>query len=143
MPYKHPNGTTCMTVGEFWAAEAEKEGKQVHEVMDEFYGSLAKEEVDSANRLMNNLDEALGMLNQYYDPEYVDIEFQPISIIKMIDASVSIGMRKCSTKFVAKVKCSDGVDRYIEYSQSEYSGSFYDPPDFDCECKVLPNSMFD
>ena len=122
MPYKHPNGTTCM---------------------DEFYGSLAKEEAESAKQLMNNPNDALTKLKEYYNPEYVDSDFQPVEVISMIDAFVSIGMRKCSTEFVAKVKCSDGVDRYMEYTETEYSGSFYDPPDFDCECKILPNSKFE
>ena len=143
MPYKHPNGTTCMTIGEFWADEAKREGKEPFEVMDEFYTSLAIEEVTAKNQLMNNPNDALSKLKEYYNPEYVDSDFQPVEVIEMIEAFVNIGMRKCSTEFVAKVKCSDNVDRYMEYSETEYSGSFYEPPDFDCDCKVLPNSMFD
>ena len=74
MPYIHPDlGVSCMTMGEFWASEAKKEGRATHELMDDFYGEIAADEQRARQEVMDNKEAALKMLQDYYDPSYIDM----------------------------------------------------------------------
>lgn len=138
MPYIHPDlGVSCMTMGEFWASEAKKEGREAHELMDDFYSEMVAEEQRSKQHVMKDKIGALEMLKSYYDPEYGDIHFTPVEILSIISADVRINMRSNTTTFTAEVKCSDGNVRTLEYTETQYAGSYMEPPDFDCNCRIV------
>ena len=138
MPYNHSVlGVPCMTYSEFWAAEAEREGADVADVMEDYYSSIAQEEQDSANRLIQNPKEILEMLVQYYQLDPDIIEFLPVEVLEVRDAVVRISIRSNSTTFTCKVNCNDNKVRWLKYSETHYSGSYMDPPDFDCNCEEV------
>ena len=138
MPYIHPDlGVPCMTISEFWTSEAKKTGQEAHELISDFNNSMAIEEQRASQDLLADKPGALKMLQDYYSPEYGDVEFSPVEIVNILTANVAIGMRSTSSTFTALVKCSDNKLRTLEYTESQYGGSYMEPPDFDCNCKVI------
>ena len=139
MPYIHRDlGVPCMTMNEFWASEAEREGKDAHELMCDFNSEIAKEEQRYKAEVMSDKAGALQKLVDYYDPAYCDdVEFTPVEVVDITNAFVSISMRSNTTEFTAIVKCSDGKTRTLEYTETEYSGSYMEPGDFDCNCREV------
>jgi len=138
MPYNHPVlGVPCMTISEFWAYEAKKEGVDVEDIMEDYYSSLVQEEKDSANQILQNKDQVLEMLKQYYEADPEIIEFLPVEVLEVSDAVVRISSRSNSTSFTCKVNCNDNKVRWLKYSETHYGGSYMDPPDFDCNCEEV------
>lgn len=138
MPYTHPIlGVECQTIIEFWHNEAKKENKEVGELMDDFYSQLAEEDERQRQDIISDLPGALARLKEYYDPDYIDITFTPVEVLKISDAVVKNTMRSSSSSFIAKVKCSDNQERWLKYSETHYSGSYMEPPDSDWECVEL------
>lgn len=138
MPYIHPDlGVPCMTVSEFWASESKFSGKEISETMEEYYTSIAEDEDRSAKDLMNNKSEVLSFLQNYYHPDFEEVEFLPVEVIDVFDVSVRYTPKKSMTSFKAYISCNDGKFRTVEYFETSWSGSYMDPPDFECECTVL------
>lgn len=138
MPYIHPDlGVSVMTMGEFWASEAKKEGKEAAEIMGDFYDEMAQDCIREQERLKNHPEELLAMLKDYYEADPESSEFQPVEILTVDTVSVIFGFSKDKTEFTAEVKCSDGKVRTLEYTQTCYAGSYMEPPDFDCNCVVI------
>lgn len=143
MPYVHPVlGVECQTLGEYWQSEAKREGREAADLMDDFYSEIAKEEENSRKQIMSDFPGCLKMLQDYYSPEYGDNDFYPLEVLEITDANVRISMRSNSTKIICKVKCSDDKDRWLEYSETQYSGSYMEPPDFDCNCRELLSNEY-
>ena len=138
MPYTHPSGVKCLTPLEFWDSVAKSEGKETYEVMEDFYTDLANEQKRERQRLMQDFDGALQALQDWFSAED-DSSFQPIAVTEITDAGVSYG-RNNSSFFVANVTCSDGINRWMKYSESSYGGGFYEPPDFESNCQILNDS---
>jgi hypothetical protein len=130
-------GCSVMTMGEFWASEAKKEGKEVAEIMGDFYDEIAQDCIREENRLKNNPTELFAMLKDYYDVDPECSEFEPIEVLSVEMTKVDFSYSKDSTSFIALVKCADNLNRLVEYSQTSYHGSYMEPPDFDSNCKVL------
>lgn len=138
MPYNHPVlGVPVMTMGEFWASEAKKEGKDTAEIMGDFYDEMAQDCIREQERLKNHPEELLAMLKDYCEADPEASEFQPVEILTVDTVSVSFGFSKDTTEFTVEVKCSDGKVRTLEYSQTCYAGTLLDPPDFDSNCVVI------
>lgn len=138
MPRIHPQlGVPCMTVSEFWKLEAEKENRDAADLISDFQAEIAADEERSKAAIENDKDSALERLKEYYSPLYCDSTFQPTKVVDIRDVYVSYGYSKSTTAFTATVECDDGVTRNLRYSESEYSGSYMEPPDFDCECKEI------
>ena len=141
MPYNHNVlGVSCMTTSEFWKSESEREGIDASDLMEDFYQSLAQEEKDSANQILQNKDQVLEMLKQYYEADPDTIEFLPVEVLEVRDAVVRISSRSNSTSFICRVNCNDSKVRWLKYTETHYSGSYMDPPDFDCSCEEI-NSL--
>ena len=137
MPKMDPiSGCSVMTVGEFWASEAKKEGKEVAEVMGDFYEDMAAEEESYRQEILSDLPGALEKLKEYYNPEYDDSGWVPVEVLAITDADTCFGYRKSSSSFTARVRFEDKI-RTVCYSEVDYSGSFYEPPDFEANCKVI------
>ena len=129
-------GCSVMTIGEFWASEAKKEGKEVAEVMCDFYDDMAAEEEVYRQEILSDLSGALDKLKEYYNPEYDDSGLVPVEVLEISDADTCFGYRKSTSSFTAKVRFADKI-RTVCYSEADYSGSFYEPPDFEANCKVI------
>lgn len=136
MPYIHNDlGVPCMTITEFFAAEAKKEQKNVEDIMSEYYDSIEADQESARQDIINNHEMVLKMLQDYYDPVYNDeVTWIPTEIIRVIDASVRYSYSKSSTTVTVEVKCSDDKIRLLEYSEWQYSGSYMEPPDFESNC---------
>jgi hypothetical protein len=136
MPYTHPTlGVPCLTLSEFWTQEADRDGITVDQAMDNYYSTLAEEQERSRQELLNNKAEALKTLQEYYAAD--EWEWMPVEIVEMMDATVSLGMSKNKNSFTANVRCSDGKVRMLQYSETHYAGSYWEPPDFDCSCQEV------
>ena len=138
MPYIHNDlGVPCMTQSEFWNSLARQEGKDSWEVIEDFYSEIADDQTRSANELLNDKSQVLKMLLEYYNSEYGDVDFIPTEVEKVIDASVSYSIKKSVTNVTAIVKCNDGKTRTVECLETYWSGSYMDPPEYECECRVI------
>lgn len=138
MPYKHPiYGVECLSVNEFWKMEAERSGVDASDLIGEFVRDIQHEEDVERQRIENDKDGALKSILDYYNADPEEITFLPVTVLKVFDVHVSIGMNKNTTSFCADVICDDGKTRTVKYTECSYGGSFYEPPDFECDCEVL------
>ncbi len=138
MPYIHPDlHVPCMTQAEFWNSVAVSEGKKTEEVIENYYGEIADEEDRARKELMENRSEVMRMLLEYYDPKYGDLDWVPTNLVEVVDATVRFSAKKSMTTVKAIINCSDARTRLVEYSECNWSGSYLDPPDFECNCIVL------
>jgi len=126
-----------MTVDDFWASEAKKEGKEIGEVIENFYDEMARECVEAEKSLKGNFSEVLQMLRDYYDIDPECSEFEPIEVLSVEMVKVNYSFKKDSISLIATVKCADGLNRLIQYHQTSYHGSYMEPPDFDSDCRVI------
>lgn len=140
MPYKHPDlGVECMTLGEFWSAEAKQAGKEPAEVMCDFYDDIASEQEAENDRVKKDKSGALIALQEYYHPNYFLPDLPPFEVEEVIDiveASCKFGYREDVSSFTALVKCSDKT-RYLRYIAAHYSGSYMEPPEHDVTCEEI------
>ncbi len=138
MTYIHPAlGVPCLSTSEFWKIEAEKEGREVYDLMSDFYDDLASDEAAYCQAVADNKDGALERLQYYYEADGDDSPL-PTEVLEIWGVNVSFGMRKNKTSFCCKVKFNNNSVRNLRYSEVEYSGSYMEPPDFDCSCEELP-----
>ena len=135
MPYTHSSGVKCLSPLEFWDSIAKSEGKETQQVMEDFYSDIANEQIAERQRIMKDFTGALQSLQDWYSAED-DSHFQPVTVKQIVDAGASFG-RNNTSFFVAKVYCSDGIDRWMKYSESCFGGGFFEPPDFESNCQIL------
>jgi len=135
-----------MTLGEFWHAEGEREGRDPGELMDEFYQDMeaddarvATEMKDPVRALENIKKFLISALDESLTPaERMQIEwdtkcdygFGPDDIVEceVIDTSFSGGFKNSEGMIRAALKMKDGSERVVEYTESSFSGDFYEPP---------------
>jgi hypothetical protein len=138
MTYIHSAlGVPCISTSEFWKIEADKEGREVCDLMSDFYDDLRNDEDAYRQSVIDNKDGALERLQYYYEGDD-DASTIPTEVLEIWDANVSFGMRKNKTSFCCKVKFNDNSVRSLRYSEVEYSGSYMEPPDFYSSCEELP-----
>jgi hypothetical protein len=135
----HPAlGVPVMTTSEFWKCEAEKEKRESADLIGDFYKDISADQYAATQEIINNTDIALNSLKEYYNPVYGDlVTFQPVQIVDIYNVSVRYNMRSSTTSFTAIVLCDDCVTRTLAYTETHYSGSYYDPPDYDNSCIEL------
>ena len=134
MPKIDPiTGCSVLTLPEFVAQEAKKEGKEPHEFMEEFYQEIESDQRSEETRLKTDLDGALTLLLEDVGvaPEYY-VTFKPEKVIEVCDAKVNYRYSSNQTMVIARVACSDGNERFATCTVSSSSGSFYGPPDYEC-----------
>lgn len=140
MPYKHPDlGVECMTLGEFWSAEAKQAGAEPAELMSDFYDDIRAEEDSEIVRIKNDTVGALAAFQDYYHPNYFLPDKPPFEVqevITIVEADCSFKFSCSTTTFIALVKCSD-KNRYLRYTASHYAGNYMEPPDYDVECEEV------
>lgn len=133
MPKIDPiTGCSVMTLPEFIIGEAKKEGKEPHELMDEMYEEIASDQRNEEARLKTDFDGVLKLLLEDVDAAPEFYTFKPEKVIEVCDAKVSYKFRSNQTMVIARVACSDGKERFATCTASSSSGSFYEPPDYEC-----------
>lgn len=147
MPRKDPiTGVEVMTHMEFWQAEAEKEGRQVSDVLRDFYDEWDEDIRKQEEMYKNTLDQNnlyVMYLNYVSDIgcDYFqcvqDINTFIVEIVELIDCNIHQSMRETTESFVIYAKCLDGEYRIITMTTYNWSGSFYEPPDWDFEIDVM------
>jgi hypothetical protein len=137
MPRKDPiTGCMVMTAAEFFADEAEREGKgrTGGELLSEMMQDIADEEGNEVKRLLSNPPDLVQMFQEAFnaneelaDDPHEDVE----AVLQVLAARVHYGMRETSVKILAQVQVAVERVLYCFYSSYDYSGSFYEPPDYE------------
>ncbi len=132
--YKNVVGVPVLTTGEFWASEAQKEGKDIYEVMEEFYSSIHDDEKAEAKRILEDKQGALDKLVEYFSYEE-DSPIKPIEVLEITESTCSFGSKTTIT-FQANVKFHSLKDdsfsiKKLNCKEISWSGSFYNPPDYE------------
>lgn len=138
MPYIHPVlGVPCITNNEFWESEAKAEGREATDLINDYHQEMLIDMERERQRLLNDKEGALEMLRDYYHPDNDDVTFIPTEVVNILEASCNYNMRSSTTSITAEINCSDGKTRIVEYTESQYGGSYMEPPDYDCNCKII------
>ena len=134
MSYKHRIlGVECLTANELVLKDAHERNCSAIDVMNEMLNDVVQSQESERIRILADKADAFEKLEDYYNPEYCDTTFQPVQILEMLYAEVHFSVRKNVTSFTAKVLCSD-VTRILKYTETQYAGTYIDPPDFDYNC---------
>jgi hypothetical protein len=146
MPRIDPiTGCSVMTNQEFWEAEAQREGREAHELQQDFFDEMDKEITEQENVLRNPaealkfLDSLVKNWNDGIDEVDRDI-FVPgglVMVESIEEVKICQSFRSSSAHMVARVLFSDGIVRKVRATSSYYDGSFYEPPDYDLNLEVL------
>jgi len=137
MPYIHPvYGVPCTAVSGFFAHEAKMAGKEIGEIMEGFYQDVADDREHGRKEFIKNRDNALRKLVEFYAADK-ERNFFPVSVLEVTRAHILTGYRMSKMTFAARVKCDDGKERILEYSEASQSGSIYEMKDFQCECREI------
>jgi hypothetical protein len=150
MPRIDPiTGCSVMTTGEFWNAEAQQEGqgRSGGDLVADFYAELEADTQRREQEFRDNPEALLTMVNEAaklwvdgVDPEDLDGVCFPGNfkrVVEVLDVTIQDGMRNSSTSVTAKYEMGDGSLRMIMYSEWSSGGSFFEPPDFESEFKIL------
>jgi hypothetical protein len=146
MPYKHPNGCTCLTFAEALNRMGEAEGKSGGEVLTEVMDDLRKENEKEESQmskpevaLRHLLHEAIRDYKQYvldYDNakqnngEYPDYSAPiPCQVLEVLEVEMNRGLRSGNCILSARVLCLDGKERIATLISDWDSGDFYNPPE--------------
>lgn len=142
MPKIDPiTGCTVMTQGEFWASEAAHEGKgrAAWEVRDEFYADMDAEYVAEEKRLSDDkvaldlLREKIAEWNKL-DPEIKPVPL-PVEVLCVESVTLDRGFRNSGVNLTALCRMGNNTRFRITLDEHHYSGSFYEPPDYDIDIK--------
>lgn len=132
MPKIDPiTGCQVMTMGEFWQAEAEREGKTPGELQDEFY-----QMIDEDNRNVEN-DMREDALNLLRSPSFDDDKLEIVGecslavtkIVEILDCESNQSFRESGGMLRAKVLLATGECVIAKWTSWSSPGSFYEPPD--------------
>lgn len=136
-----------MTHAEFWAAEAEAEGKgrSGGELMADMFDDIEAEYAKASADLKNDPDTILKTMRSWYIPEDDswswdegdEPEWVPEAIVEVEEAEVGGDFGGSGWMAVAKVRCSDSEVRRLKVTENTTHGSFYEPPDYDLNVEVL------
>jgi len=166
MPRTDPiTGCSVMTFPEFIHGEAEREGKEPHEIMDEIVQSIEDDNEkmrqeyrtnalkyiqDEAKELLHGWTEDAkhnGQVDKFNRFDFKTDQYihetrvydagprppQPIAVIEVVDVDFKQTFRSSGSKIVAKCAADDGKEYTYTLTRSDWSGSFYEPPDCDVE----------
>lgn len=139
MPHKDPaTGVPVLSTLEFFAKTAEYEGKEVGEVMDDFFADMEKARLEDQERLREHVlefaqamydDETLHGCDWYGD-DWKPYSFTLESLVKVEVCELDAGLRRDShQKVVFLAACSDGKIRRVTAKASHYSGTWLEPPE--------------
>jgi hypothetical protein len=141
MPKIDPHtGCTVMTMAEFWAAEAKREGKGRcgWELAEDMYADMERETREHEARLKADPSSLLKDLRDYYVPDgswdWPDGEdpgWTPEEILSAESVELSDGFKESSMNASLVVRCSDGKVRRLKVATRSFSGSWDEPPDHD------------
>lgn len=149
MPKIDPiTGCTVQTLPEFWAGEAEREGKgrSGGDLMAEFFDDLdadCRREEARLSEPAAALDYLQAKVREWngLDP---DLRPVPLPVVVDVVESVTVtqSFRSSSTSLTAIVRTAGRRWYRLDVSEEHWSGSFYEPPDYDCNvvCTRLPGN---
>ena len=140
MSYTHPNGCKCMTMPEFLAAEGKRQGKTGGEVLDNIVADMQRED-DRVEAEMAKPENALVQLQEaqrdFWDPDFCRPELAIYEVVKVLSARSHCAFRGSQTRIVARVRCLDCKIHTVVMDAASYSGSFYEPPDYDLNLRFV------
>jgi len=133
MPRKDPiTGCMVMTRAEFWASEAEHEGKgrSGSDLRDEFYEDMERERLECEQRLRDPAEARRLIESCRLKPEDDPEEFDPevLEVLEVVEAHFSQSLRESTESVVARVHTAEG-ERLVKAVSWASTGSFYEPPD--------------
>jgi len=150
MPKIDPiTGCEVMTFWEFLGSEADREGKDPGDILDEINC-----QTDEDNRRMSEFNRkpevALQALTEYSNMEYeewqsctaIDIKEgtgpdpepnRPEKVLEVLEADSQNSYSGSKTFILARVRCMDEVERIAEFHYQYWSGSRMEPPEEDGE----------
>jgi len=142
MPKIDPiTGCEVMTFFEFLGGEAEREGKDPADIMDEIARATAE---DNANMEKFHRDpvQTLQALVEWTNMEMEDWEpgdpdwpkpHMPEEVLEVIDTTYSGGFGGSKTFILSRVRCEDGQERIAEFHHAYYSATRMEPEEDDGE----------
>jgi hypothetical protein len=136
MPRKHPTGVMVQTYGEFFSAEAKAEGKgrSGGEVMTEHLDSMDDEARVEGERLRADIEGANRRLLDYDQGGDPEDRLGFAQVIDILDAGYQHSFSTSGGYLLTVVRMLDGTAKIFGLSWTSFSGSFYEPPDYDEAC---------
>ena len=135
MPRRDPiTGCEVMTLGEFWADEAEREGqgRSGGELAAEFYDDLNAEMERQKNIIRTDLEETRTILQTAIKEwNEADPEAEPVPEIVRVLEVLEVMLKVKELDITAKCLTTDGRTIKVRLTEWREPGSFYSPPDYD------------
>jgi hypothetical protein len=151
MPKIDPEtGCTVMTQAEFWASEAEHEGKgrQGWELMNDMMNEIEDENERLSEEMRKDPEAALQLIKNYLDGDEEDVQQDSVDtygfcgkhikkVVEFLDARYDGSMRGTDCCMCVKLKMTDGSTRTVEYCEWNDYGTRMDPPDGGVDLAVI------
>jgi hypothetical protein len=150
-----------MTNAEFWASEAEHEGKgrSAGELQSEFFLELAEDEERTRQQMEKDTEGAHHSLVLYWntlreDADWTDedplrdvrldeedffVQYKPRRVIEILHTELSSTFKETEIHIVMRVLFSGGRIKTVSHSSYTFSGDFYEPPWGEDNVEVLPD----
>lgn len=132
MPKKDP-ATGCMvqTLGEFWHAEAEREGqgRSGGEIALEFWEEIEADSCRCERELLGDKEGFLRTLQSWDKDCDEEDRIRFTGVAEILDAVVEQGGRSSSTIVVARVHTEVNGEIFVHFCSWHESGGYYDPPE--------------
>lgn len=143
MPRKDPmTGVTVITTAEFFAAEAEREGKgrSGGELMIETFSEIGAEcDADEQRERLFFMDPANAWeAIRYTLRESLEMEESPLQAVELVGVlAVQSEQRMNGSKLDidAHVRFNDGAVRKVKWGFQHWAGSYWEPDDYDEDCE--------
>jgi hypothetical protein len=142
MPRKDPaTGCTVMTSLEFFQSEAQREGKETHEVIEEFFDGIdadnrrVEEEYRNPEVALKTLKESMRQNNEALAGDNQPLESMPVRVVEVLECESQQSSRGTGLKIVARAEDEQGRVRKISYWSAHDFGTYLDPPDYDENCQ--------
>lgn len=129
----HKDPITGVMVADWWEIFTPEDMQQIYEDME-------TDRVNTENDLKTDKYGLYKMLREYGP----DFDINIVKVLNIIDVKYSFTFRQSKTKIIAEVIAYDNYYRRtihgkLEILEWDYSGSFYNPPDYGIEIGWLPH----
>jgi hypothetical protein len=142
MPRKDPiTGCDVMTMGEFFADTAKKEGIAPHEVIEDLFKAIDEADAQSAELLKQDhatfLKEVTDWIVSFNEDADVKLPL-PVRVDTIFFAKCHSKLNGGSSRIMGTIEFDDHSFKICDLSQCSWHGSFYEPPDFDVNLELYP-----
>jgi hypothetical protein len=132
MPRKDPHtGCVVMTQAEFWASEANREGRGRSgcDLATEFWDEIEADSRACERRMLADKDGFLRTIHVWDADCDEEDRIRFTEVLEILDATVEQRVRHNSSMAVARVRTEHRGEIYVCYGEWSDAGSYYDPPD--------------